>query len=157
MNNNEITYVTMDGLQKIEDELAYLRDVRSAEIAEQLAVAIADGELDQNPQYEDAKKAQAIVSQRIRQLNEAVKYAVIVADNPPSDAVCIGSKVQISEEGWDEIEEYRIVGVVEAEPAAGLISNKSPIGRALLGAKIGDIVAALTPAGETHFRVLAIA
>ncbi len=157
MNSNEIAYVTVDDLKKMEDELAHLHEVRSAEIAAKLDAAIADGELDDNPQYLDAKKEQAIVQQRIIKLEDAIKHAVLVENDGPADAVRVGSTVRIAEEGWDEVEEFRIVGALAAEPAAGKISNRSPIGSALLGAKIGDIVAALTPGGETRFRILAIA
>lgn len=157
MNYDEITYVTASGLDKMKHELIQLVEVRSAEITSKLDAAIAEGELDENPQYIDAKKQQAIIADRIMQLEEAIKYAVVVENDGPIDAVRVGSTVQIAEEGWDEVEEFRIVGALEAEPAAGRISNKSPIGSALLGAKIGDIVAAFTPGGEAHFRILAIA
>lgn len=157
MNFDEIAYVTADGLKKMQDELAYLMNERSAEISQKLETAVAEGELNANTRYLDAKKEQAIVTARITQLTEMLRYAVVVEEAGPKDAVRVGSKVQVAEEGWDEVEEYRIVSALEAEPSAGLISNKSPLGSALLGARIGDIVAALTPGGEAHFRVLAIA
>lgn len=150
-------YVTASGLEKIKVELAELKTERMAEVAEKLQIALAHGELDNNPDYDTALQEQAIVEERIQMLEDAVRFAIVIEEDNSCDSVQIGSTVKISEEGWDEIEEYRIVGVHEAAPNRGLISSKSPLGNALLGAKVGDLVVALTPGGEARMHVLNIA
>ena len=155
MYANDVIYLTEEGVRKLETELVHLSTVRSAEVAEKLSEITDD--LEENPQYDTIRREQAHIHARIAELEDALRHAVVIANDGPADAVRVGSTVRISEEGWeDDIEEYRIVGVHEAAPTEGLISNKSPIGSALLGAKIGDIIAAETPGGETRFRVLAI-
>jgi transcription elongation factor GreA len=150
-------YVTSAGLQKIKAELAELKTERMGEVAEKLQIALAYGEVDNNPDYDSALQEQAIVEERIQMLEDAVRFAIVIEEGVSADSVRVGSTVKISEEGWDEVEEYRIVSVHEAAPSKGLISSKSPLGSALLGAKVGDLVVALTPGGEARMHVLNIA
>ncbi len=151
-------YVTAAGLEKIKIELTELKTARLAEVAEKLQLALAHGEIDGNPDYDAALQEQAIVEDRIQMLEDAVRFAIVIEEESATcDSVRVGSTVKISEEGWDEVEEYRIVGVHEAAPSKGLISSKSPLGNALLGAKVGDLVVALTPGGEARMHVLNIA
>ncbi len=150
-------YVTAAGLEKIKVELTDLRTQRTAEIAEKLQLALAHGELDNNPDYDTALQEQAIVEERIQMLEDAVRFAIVIEEEATCDSVRVGSTVKISEEGWDEVEEYRIVGIHESAPNQGLISSKSPLGNALLGARVGDLVVALTPGGEARMHVLNIA
>ena len=156
MNFNQPIYMTTHGLEKIQEELAHLKTVRREEVAERLAVALSHGDLSENADYDQVKQEQAILEGRIIDLEDALKRAVIVEEDDSCDSVRVGSTVIITEDGWDEEERYRIVGVHEAAPIDGLISNESPIGQALLGAKVGDTVVALTPGGETRLHVLQI-
>jgi transcription elongation factor GreA len=155
-NNNTVVYLTEEGLQKINDELHYLKTVRREEIALKLEAAIRQGDLKENADYHDAKDEQGFIEGRIRDLEDSLRRAQVIEDAGPSDVVRVGSTVTVSEEGFDEEETYNIVGAHEADPANGRISNESPIGRALLGARAGDTVSAETPAGEIHFVVQSI-
>lgn len=153
---SNVVYLTEEGLQKINDELHYLKTVRREEIALKLEVAIRQGDLKENADYHDAKDEQGFVAGRIMDLEDSLRRAQIIEDAGPSDIVRVGSTVTLSEEEYDEEETYYIVGVHEADPANGRISNESPIGRALLGARAGDIVSAETPAGEIRFVIHSI-
>jgi transcription elongation factor GreA len=151
-----VVYLTEDGLQKIKDELEYLKTARREEIALKLQVAISQGDLKENADYHDAKNEQGFVEGRIRDLEDSLRRAQIIKENGPSDVVRVGSMVTVNEEGFDEEEVYSIVGAHEADPGNGLISNESPIGRALLGARSGDVVAVETPSGEIRFEIQSI-
>ncbi len=153
---SNVVYLTEEGLQKINDELHYLKTVRREEIALKLEVAIRQGDLKENADYHDAKDEQGFVAGRIMDLEDSLRRAQLIEDTGPSDIVRVGSTVTLNEEGYDEEETYYIVGVHEADPANGRISNESPIGRALLGARAGDIVSAETPAGEIRFVIQSI-
>ncbi|UCC54216.1 MAG: transcription elongation factor GreA [Anaerolineaceae bacterium] len=152
----DIVYLTAEGLQQIEDELEYLTTVRREEISLKLEAAIRQGDLKENADYHDAKDEQGFVEGRIRDLEDSLRRAQLIEDSGPSDVVRVGSTVTVSEEGFDEIETYNIVGAHEADPGNGRISNESPIGRALLGARAGDVVSAETPAGEIRFEIQSI-
>jgi transcription elongation factor GreA len=152
----EVVYLTAEGLQQIEDELDYLKTTRREEIALKLEIAIHQGDLKENADYHDAKNEQGFVEGRIRDLEDSLRRAQLIEDEGPSDVVRVGSTVTVSEEGFDEVETYNIVGAHEADPASGRISNESPIGRALLGARVGDVVSVEAPAGEIRFEVQSI-
>jgi transcription elongation factor GreA len=156
MSNNNVVYLTEEGLQKIKDELDYLKTVKREEISEKLEKAIRQGDLKENADYHDAKDEQGFIEGRIRDLEDSLRRSQIIADDGPSDIVRVGSTVTVSEEGYDEEETYNIVGAHEADPGNGRISNESPIGRALLGARLGDTVRAATPAGEIRFVIQSI-
>ena len=148
-----VVYLTADGLQKINDELDYLKTVRREEIAAKLQAAISQGDLKENADYHDAKNEQGFVEGRIRDLEDSLRRAQVIKDTGPSDVVRLGSMVTVSEEGYDEEEVYNIVGAHEADPGNGRISNESPIGRALIGARTGDVVTVETPGGEIRFEI----
>ncbi len=152
----DIAYLTPEGLQKIEDELQYLKTVRREEIALKLETAIRQGDLKENADYHDAKDEQGFIEGRIRDLEDSLRRSQVIKDVGASDFVRVGSTVTVSEEGYDEDETYHIVGAHEADPGNGRISNESPIGRALLGARSGDTVRAETPAGEIRFVIQSI-
>jgi len=155
-NRYDVVYLTAEGLQKIEDELQYLKTVRREEIALKLETAIRQGDLKENADYHDAKDEQGFVEGRIRDLEDSLRRSQLIKDVGPSDIVRVGSTVTVSEEGYDEEETYHIVGAHEADPGNGRISNESPIGRALIGARNGDIVSAETPGGEIRFVIQSI-
>jgi transcription elongation factor GreA len=151
----EQTFLTREGLKKLEEELEYLRTVRRAQVAERLHNAQEDGELIENAEYEDAKNEQAFVEGRIMTLEAMLSNAVIIRDDGPEGVVALGSKVTVKESGGKP-EVYMLVGAAEANPKEGRISNESPLGRALLGRRVGDEVKVSAPAGVLSFRVVEI-
>lgn len=154
--DDEFVYLTPEGLQKINEELELLKTTRREEVANKLAVAIKQGDLKENADYHDAKEEQGFIESRIRDLEDTLRRAKIINESGPSNVVRIGSTVTLVEEGYDETETYLIVGAHEADPANGRISNESPIGRALIGAKKGQTVRVDTPAGLVNFVVQSI-
>ncbi|MBX7254466.1 MAG: transcription elongation factor GreA [Candidatus Promineofilum sp.] len=157
MIEDDSVYLTPEGLKQIEDELEHLKTVRRQEIAIKLETAIKQGDLKENADYHDAKEEQGFIEGRIRQLEDSLRRAKVIENRGPSNVVRVGSRVTVAEVGLDEEETYVIVGAHEADPANGRISNISPIGSALLGAKVGQTVAADTPAGIIEFRIIRIA
>ncbi|MBI3244272.1 MAG: transcription elongation factor GreA [Chloroflexi bacterium] len=152
----QVTYLTHKGLKKLEEELEYLRTVRRAEVADRLHQAMEDGELIENAEYEAAKNEQAFVEGRILTVETILSEAVLIEEEERSTGIVnVGSKVRVQEDG-SKPEEYTIVGAAEANPAKGLISNESPLGKALLGRKTGDEVKVNAPAGVLSFRIVRI-
>lgn len=156
MIEEDILYVTPEGLQQIKDELDQLKTVRREEVSQKLEAAIRQGDLKENADYHDAKEEQGFIEARIRQLEDSLRRAKVIEKKGPSNVVRVGSKVTVSEIGADDEEIYSIVGAHEADPAKGRISNESPIGSALLGAKKGQTVSVQTPAGLIDFQVINI-
>ncbi|UCG24136.1 MAG: transcription elongation factor GreA [Chloroflexota bacterium] len=157
MNDSDVIYVTEEGLEKIKTELDYLKNERREEISERLELAISHGDLSENADYDYAKQEQAFVEGRIKDLEDSLRRAQIIDHDGRNDKVRVGSTVTVAEEGFeDEEETYHIVGVHEADPANGRVSNESPIGRALLGAKVGQKVKVNAPAGQIQFTIKAI-
>jgi transcription elongation factor GreA len=154
---DDTVYLTPEGLQRIEEELLQLKTTRREEVAAKLATAIKQGDLKENADYHDAKEEQGFIESRIRDLEDSLRRAQVITETGPSNTVRIGNTVTVTEEGYDEPETYHIVGAHEADPANGRISNESPIGRALIGAKKGQTVRVSTPAGVVNFQILTIA
>ena len=154
--NNDVVYVTAEGMQNLKDELAYLTTTKREELSAKLEAAIAQGDLKENADYHDAKEEQGFSEARVRDIEDILRRAQIIDDNGPSDIVRVGSTVTVSEEGYDEEETYNIVGAAEANPAEGRISNESPIGQALLGSRKGQVVQVNTPGGNIEFTILSI-
>jgi transcription elongation factor GreA len=148
-------YLTLEGKKKLEEELKYLVTVRRKEVAAAIQSAKEEGDISENSAYDEAKLAQAFLEGRIQTIEAQLREAVLIEQNGNSDRVDVGSVVTVVEEGFDS-ETYHIVGSAEADPLNGKISNESPIGRALLGAKKGDRVKAETPNGEIVFKVVKI-
>ena len=149
--------LTVNGLKKIEEELEQLKTVRRKEVAERIKQAIAFGDISENSEYDEAKNEQAQVEERILKLESMLKKArVIDEDDISTDVVSIGSTVAVKDIEFDEDVEYTIVGSAEADPYELKISNESPVGRALIGKKIGDIVEVQIPDGVTKYEVLEI-
>ena len=157
MMQDEAFYITDEGLQKIKEELEFLRTAKREELAKKLEIAIAQGDLKENADYHAAKEEQGFTEGRIRDLEDALRRAVVIKETGPSDRVRVGSTVTVLDEEYGDEETYSIVGPHEANPSEGRISNQSPIGRALIGAKIGQIVVASSPAGEIRLQVQSIA
>ncbi len=148
-----VIYVTEEGLAKIKEELAFLTTVKREELALKLEAAIKQGDLSENADYHAAKEEQGFIEGRIKDLEDSLRRAEIISEEVSTDRVRVGTTVTVQEEGVDDEETYYIVGVHEADPGNGRISNESPFGRALLGAKKGQTVTALTPGGQIQLQV----
>ena len=150
--------MSASGLKAMQDELEYLKTVRRKELAEEIKEARSHGDLSENSEYDEAKNTQGLVENRITELEQMVKNAVIIDESELSvDSVSVGTHVSIKMIGDDEAEEYDIVGRTEADPLNGKISDESPVGHALLGRAVGAKTEVLLPTGHTvEYTVLAI-
>ena len=150
--------MSASGLKAMQDELEYLKTVRRKELAEEIKEARSHGDLSENSEYDEAKNTQGLVENRITELEQMVKNAVIIDESELSvDSVSVGTHVSIKMTGDDEAEEYDIVGRTEADPLHGKISDESPVGHALLGKAVGEKAEVLLPSGQTvEYEVLAI-
>lgn len=149
--------VTAEGLKQLEEELDYLKGEKRKEIAEKIKVARSYGDLSENSEYDDAKNEQAILEARIVTIEATLKNAVIIdEEGMTNEHVHIGSKVKIENINLGRVMEYKIVGSNESNPAKGKISDESPVGMALVGHSIGDVVEVETPSGVFGFKILDI-
>ncbi len=157
MANHQPVYLTADGLKKIQDEYEYLTGTRRKEVAQMIAEAKAEGDISENAGYDEAKTTQGFLEGRIRELENLLKNAQVIADyDRPGDEVVLGRTVIVREEGTDFEETYTIVGSVEADPHKGRISNSSPMGKAIMGKRVGHKVTVQSPGGEIVFEILKI-
>ena len=149
--------LTYEGLRKLEEELDDLIVVKRKEIAQKIKEAREQGDLSENAEYDAAKDEQRDIEARIEQIEKILKNAeVIDEDEVDLEKISIGCKVTVLDVEYDEEEEFRIVGSSEANSLQGKISNESPVGKALLGAKVGDTINVETQAGVVQCKVLAI-
>ncbi|MBA4547877.1 transcription elongation factor GreA [Thermoactinomyces intermedius] len=157
MSQNKEVYLTEEGLEKVKEELEYLRTEKRQQVAQRLKEAIAQGDLSENSEYDAAKEEQAFVESRIITLENMIRNAKIIdAANQDKNVVNVGSKVTIEEQPDGERETYTIVGSAESDPASFKISNESPIGKELIGKKVGEIVNVSTPSGTIQFKIIEI-
>lgn len=156
MEEKEIL-ITQEGYDNLEKELEYLKTEKRTEIAERIKVALGFGDLSENSEYDEAKNAQASNEIKIAELENKIRYARIIDESEiDTKTVQVGNKVKILDIEYNEEMEYTIVGSTEVDLAQKKISNESPIGSALLGAKKGEVVKALTPGGEMEYKILEI-
>lgn len=149
--------LTQEGFDKLEKELNYLRTEKRAEIAERIKVALGFGDLSENSEYDEAKNAQAENEGKIAELENKIRHAKIIDEAEiDTKTVQIGNTVKLYDVEFEEEVEYTIVGSAEADPYEGKISNESPVGKALLGRTIGDIVDVQVPDGVAKFEILEI-
>ena len=149
--------VTEDGLKKLQDELHYLKTVKRKEVVEAIRVAIGFGDLSENSEYDEAKNEQAKTEARIQELEETLKNVKLVSeDEVHTESVNVGNKVKVFNEKYKEEDEYTVVGSTEANPLMNYISDQSPIGKALMGAKVGQTVKVDTPKGAMKLKILDI-
>lgn len=149
--------LTQEGYNKLEEELEYLKAVKRKEVAERLKVAISFGDLSENAEYDEAKNEQAKLEEQILKLDEKLRKAVIIDESQIDlNIVTVGSIVKVFDFDFDEEVEYVIVGSAEADSFEGKISNESPVGKALLGARVGETVEVQVPDGVSKFKVLEI-
>lgn len=151
-------YLTPEGLLNLERRLANLKEVRRPQVADRLRQAMEEGgDLSENAEYEDAKNEQAFVEGEIVRLETIVSSAQIIEnDGSKKDTVVVGSHVTVIEKGTKDEEIYHLVGSAEANPREGKISIESPVGKALIGAKIGSKVSVKAPDGEIVYTIKAI-
>ena len=151
------SYLTREGFEKSEQELEFLRTIKRKEVAQRLQDAMEDGELIENAEYEAAKNEQAFTEGRIKELEVLLATARVIDEAAAAAGLIqVGSKVTIQEEGTDFQETYTIVGAAETDPSEGLISNESPLGKALINHKAGDSVQVEAPAGAFTIQVVKV-
>lgn len=156
MSDKEVI-LTVEGLKRLEDELEKLVSVRRREVADRIKQAIEFGDISENSEYEDAKNEQAFIEGTIMNLEKKLRNARVIDTNDVDVAVVsVGVTVQLEELDSKEKTEYSIVGSVEADPVKNKISNESPVGKALLGHSVGDIVEINVPIGVIKYQVLNI-
>lgn len=152
-----IVYLTPEGIEKIKEELEWRIKVRRPEISAQIEAARKEGDLSENAGYDEAKYQAGMNEGRIMELEHRLKHAVLIEKNDgPAHVIELGRTVTIFDKDFGVEEVYTIVGSSEAAPAEGKISNESPIGDALMGKKIGDVVTVNTPGGALRLEVIKI-
>ena len=151
---NLLTYA---GLRKLEDELHDLKVVKRKEVAEKIKEAREQGDLSENAEYDAAKDEQRDIEARIEEIEKILKNAeVVVEDEVDLDKISVGCKVRVYDMEFEEEMELKIVGSTEANSLQGKISNESPVGKALIGAKTGDVVDVKLPTGVMQYKILEI-
>jgi len=154
---NQPQYLTEEGMKTLEKRLRNLIEVRRPQVAERLRLSLEEGgELTENAEYEDAKNEQAFIEAEISRLEGILRTAEVIEEGIPRDAVGIGAKVTVVEKGYDEEEIYHLVGSAEANPREGKVSIESPVGKSLIGAKVGDKVKVKAPDGEFTYIIKSI-
>ena len=149
--------LTRDGLEKLEQELEDLKTVKRKEVADRIKQAIGFGDLSENSEYEDAKNEQAFIEGRILTLEKMLRNVKVIEDDKTVEGIVyIGSMIKVRDIEMDEEEEYKLVGTVEADPMNNRISNESPVGRAIIGHKVGDIVDVEVPMGIIKYEILSV-
>ncbi len=146
-----------EGYRKLDEELEFLRSVRRRDVAERIKQARAFGDITENSEYEDAKNEQAFIEGRILTLEKILRNATILKENHARGDITVGSSVRLLDLEYNDEVQYTIVSSAEADPSLSRISDASPVGRALLGKKVGDQISVRVPAGIAKYTVLDIA
>ena len=153
----EEIYLTQEGLDKLKEELERMKTVDRLEIARMIGEAKSFGDLSENSEYDAAKLKESQLETKIIEYETKIKMAKIIdKDSINTNEVGVGCKVKLYDEDFDEEVEYKIMGATESDPSSGMISNQSPVGKALIGAKVGDTVVVKTPGGNCSYKVLEI-
>lgn len=148
--------LTKEGLRQIEEELAYLKKEGRKEIAAEIKEAADHGDLSENAEYDEAKNRQAQLEMKIIELEYILKNAVLIERDSKKDVVKVGSTVILKDLEFNEEMEVALVGITEADPSIGKISNESPVGSAIIGSKVGDVVEVEVPVGVVQYEILEI-
>ena len=149
--------LTRAGFEKLKEQIDELETVKRREVADRIREAREFGDISENSEYDDAKNEQALLEARIARLKEQLRSArVIDTSDIPKDVVSVGSKVKVKDLDDGSTDEYQIVGSAEADPSARRLSNESPVGRAVLGHKKGDVVEVAVPAGSLRLQIMSI-
>ena len=156
MSRKEVI-LTEEGLKQLQDEVKYLSDVKREEVAERIKSAREFGDISENSEYDDAKNEQALLEHRISTLQEKLRRARVIKDSDiDTERVSVGSTVTLRDKKKGDIRIYTLVGSAEADPAKAKLSNESPVGQALLGKRVGDLVTVNIPVGALDLEILAI-
>jgi transcription elongation factor GreA len=156
-SNDKEVILTLDGLAKLEKELEHLKTVSRREVAERIKQALEFGDISENSEYEDAKNEQGFIEGKILSIEKMLRNAKVIDEQEVhADVVSVGSKVTLSEVGSKNEVEYMIVGSAEADPEQARISNESPVGRSLMGQKVGSTVNVNVPMGTIQYVIKAI-
>ena len=149
--------LTAEGYEKLKEEIEHLSSEKRREVAERIRVAREFGDIAENAEYDDAKNEQAMLEHRIAQLEERLANArVIEADEVTTDTVSVGSKVRLRDMDANRTVEYHIVGSAEANPSEQKLSNESPVGKAIMGRKKGEVVDVAAPRGSLKYKIMDI-
>lgn len=152
MANEE--FLTKEGYKELEDRLDYLKRVARVEVANKIEVARSFGDISENSEYDAAREEEALLAQEILEIEETLRNAKIINKlKIDTSTIGVGNTVVVDDLEFDEELTFKIMGSFEADPTKGLISNESPLGRALIGAKKGDIVEVVTPASKAKYKV----
>ncbi len=156
MSRKEVI-LTEEGLKQLQDEVAYLSNVKREEVAEQIRQAREFGDISENSEYDDAKNEQALLEHRISVLQEKLRRARVIKDSDiDTDKVSVGSTVTLRDRKAGDVRIYTLVGSAEADPARARLSNESPVGQAIIGKRVGDLVTVSIPVGALDLEILAI-
>lgn len=156
MSRKEVI-LTEEGLKALQEEVNYLSTVKREEVAERIRQARDFGDITENSEYDDAKNEQALLEHRISLLQEKLRRARVIKDSEiDTERVSVGSTVTLRDLNSDEIRIYTLVGSAEADPTKARLSNESPVGQALLGKRVGDVVTVPVPVGALKLEILAI-
>ena len=156
-DENKAVLLTQEGYEKLKEELEYLKTEKRAEVAERIKVALGFGDLSENSEYDEAKTAQAENETKIANLENKIRYAKIIDEAEiDTKTVQVGNIVKVLDMEFEEEETYTIVGSTEVDLTQNKISNESPIGAALLGAKKNEVVEVNAPAGIIKYKVISI-
>ncbi|KEZ51111.1 MULTISPECIES: transcription elongation factor GreA [Metabacillus] len=153
MAQEKVFPMTLEGKEKLEQELEYLKSVKRKEVVERIKIARSFGDLSENSEYDSAKEEQAFVEGRVTTLENMIRNAKIIVDDANSNVVTLGKTISFIELPNGDEETYTIVGSAEADPFEGKISNDSPIAKSLMGRQVGDEVNVQTPGGEMQVRI----
>ncbi|WP_311531554.1 transcription elongation factor GreA [uncultured Anaerococcus sp.] len=156
MTEKKEVILTKEKLEKLEDELEYLKTKKRPEMAEKIKIARSFGDLSENADYDEAKNEQGEVESRIMKIEDMIRNAKTIEVVENSDIVGVGNTVKLFDEEFEEEVEYKIVGTAESNPLEGYISNESPVGEAIIGHKVGDRVEVETPNGKMYFVIKGI-
>ncbi len=149
--------LTADGYKKLQQEIDVLRNDKRREVAERIRIAREFGDIAENAEYDDAKNEQAMLEHKIAQLEERILSARVITKKEISkDSVSVGAHVRLRDMQANKTFEYHIVGSAEANPAENKLSNESPVGKAIIGHKKGDVVEVSAPRGSLKFKILEI-
>ena len=153
MTEKKEVILTKEKLEKLEDELEYLKTKKRPEMAEKIKIARSFGDLSENADYDEAKNEQGEVESRIMKIEDMIRNAKTIEVNENADVVGVGNTVTLYDEEFEEDVEYKIVGTAESNPLEGYISNESPVGEAIIGQKVKDRVEVDTPNGKMYFVI----
>ncbi|MDI6871357.1 MAG: transcription elongation factor GreA [Bacillota bacterium] len=156
MSDKEVL-LTSEGLEKLEKELEYLKTVARREVAEHIKQALEFGDISENSEYEDAKNEQAFIEGRIATVEKMLRNARVIDEKAvKKDVVSLGSRVKLKDLETGEVHEYLLVGSAESDPGRDKISNEAPVGKAILGKKVGTVVEVAVPAGIIQYKIMEV-